>query len=126
MNGPMALSSKSLKRITCDSWRGSCVLPAVSKIIAKVILERIRATLISTVDADQAGFRAGSSCTDHINSLRIIIEQCKEFRSALHMIFFDIVNRDCIWRALRSRGIPEKNHSYYKSYILWCLVWRAA
>ena len=98
----------------CDNWRGICVLPAVSKIIAKVILERIRDPLISTVDAEQAGFRAGSSCTDHINSVRIIIEQCKEFRSDLHMIFidfekaFDSVNRDCIWQALRSRGIPEK------------------
>ena len=69
----------------CDNWRGICVLPAVSKIISKLILERIRDPLISTDDADQAGFRAGSSWTDHINSVRIIIEQCKEFRSDLHI-----------------------------------------
>ena len=66
-----------------DNWRGICVVPVVSKIIAKVILERIRDPLISIVDAEQAGFRAGSSCTDHFNSVRIIIlvVQYKEFRS---------------------------------------------
>ena len=73
----------------CDNLRGICVLPAISKIIAKVILERIRNALISTVDAERAGFRAGLSCTDHIKSVRIIREQCKEFRSDLHMIFMD-------------------------------------
>ena len=62
----------------CNNWRGMCVLPAVSKIIAKVIFERLRDPLISTVDAEQAGFRAGSSCTDHINS--VSIKECKEFR----------------------------------------------
>ena len=82
----------------CDNWHGICVLPAVSIIIVKVIVERIKDPLISTIDAEQVG----SSCTDHINSVRIIIEQCKEFRSDLHMVFndfekaFDSVHRDCI------------------------------
>ena len=98
----------------CDNWRDICILPVVSKMIAKVMLERIRDLLISTVDAEQAGFRAGSSHTDHINSVRIIIEQCKEFRSGLHMILidsekaFDSVNRDCIWQALGSRAYQKK------------------
>ena len=81
--------------------------------INRIIVERIKDPLISTVDAEQAGFRAGSLCTDHINAIRMIIEQCKEFRLDLHVIFidfekaFDSVNRDCIWQALRSRSIPE-------------------
>ena len=78
------------------------------------MLERIRDPLISPIDAEQAGFRAGSSCYDHINLVSIIIEQCEEFRSDLHMIFIDFekafhkVNRDCIWQDLRKRSIPEK------------------
>ena len=94
----------------CDNWRGICVLPAVSKIIAKVIFEHITHPLISTIDAEQAG----SSCTDHITSLRIITEQCREFRSDPHMVFidfekaFDSVHLDCIWEDLRSSGIPHK------------------
>ena len=82
------------------NWCGICVLPAVSKIKAKVILERIRDSFLSKFGAEQAGFRASSSCTDRINSVWIIIEQWKEFRSDLHMIFidfekaFDSVHRD--------------------------------
>ena len=57
---------------------------------------------------------ASLSCTDHFNSVRIIIEHCKEFRSDLLMIFtdferaFDSVNRNFSWQALHNRGIPEK------------------
>ena len=97
-----------------DNWCGIRVLSALSKIIAKLILERIKEPLISTIDAEQAGLRASSSCTDHINSVRIIIEQCKVFRSKLHIVFIDFekafnsVHRDCNWEALRSRGIPDK------------------
>ena len=59
----------------CDNWRGICVLAAISKSISKVILDRIRDYLYSTIDHEQAGFRPGSSCADHNNTLRIIIEQ---------------------------------------------------
>lgn len=98
----------------CDNWRGICVLPAVSKIVAKVILERLKQALYATIDAEQAGFRPGSSCTDHVNTLRIMIEQCAEFNTDLHMVFidfakaFDSINRDCIWAALQRRGVPDK------------------
>ena len=84
--------------LECDNCRGICVLPAVSKLI----LERVMDPLISIIDAEQSGFRAGLSCTEYINSVRIIIEQCKELRSDLHIVFFafkkafESVNRDCI------------------------------
>ena len=56
----------------------------------------------------------GSSCTDHINTIRILIEQCVEHRSDLSMIFmdfekaFDSIHRDCICTVLRNRAVPEK------------------
>ena len=66
-----------------------CALPAISKIICKVILDRIKEHLYSTIDREQAGFRPGSSCVDHINTLRIIIEQSTEYCSDLHLVFVD-------------------------------------
>ena len=65
----------------CDNWRGICVLPAISKIISKVRLDRIKDHIYSTKHREQAGFRPGSSCVDHINTLRLIIEQSAEYRS---------------------------------------------
>lgn len=48
--------------------------------------------------------------SDNINALRIFLEQCAKFRSALHLLFeyFDIVNREDIWNALCNINIPEK------------------
>ena len=91
----------------CDNWRGICVLPVISKIISRVILDRIKDHLYSTIDHEQAGFRSGSSYVDHINTLRIIIEQSAEYRSDLHLVFvdfektFDSVDREVLWMALR-------------------------
>ena len=87
---------------------------ACAKIISKIILERLKQHLYSTIDAEQAGFRPGSSCTDHINTIRILIEQCVEYISDLSMVLidfektFDSINRDCIWTAFRNRAVPEK------------------
>ena len=64
----------------CDNWRGNCVLPVVAKIISEIILQRLKQHMYSTIDAEQAGFCSSSSCTDHINTIRILIEQCVEHR----------------------------------------------
>ena len=93
-------------------------MPAISKIISKVILDRIKDHLYSTIDREQTGFRPGSSCIDHINTLRLIIEQSAEYRSDLHLVFvdfekaFDSVDRDGLWMALRRRGIPNNSVSH--------------
>ena len=73
---------------------------ANSIIIIKVIRDRIRDHLYSTIDREQAGFRPESSCVDHINTLRII---------EWHLVFvdfekaFDSVDRERLWMALRRR-----------------------
>ena len=71
-----------------DNWHGICILPAIVKIItkAKVILDRIKDHLYSTIDREQAGFRPGSSCVQHINMLRIISEQNTELNTVLSEI----------------------------------------
>lgn len=51
-----------------------CVLPAIAKIMAKIILGRINKNLESWIGKEQGVFRAGSSRIDNINILRIIID----------------------------------------------------
>lgn len=98
----------------CSNWRGICVLPVIAKIIAKIILERVKNVIEDSLNNEQAGFRAGRSCADHINTLRIIIEQSVEYKSPLYLLFidfekaFDKLNRIYIWRSLRRRGVPNK------------------
>jgi hypothetical protein len=71
-------------------------------------------SLESGLRMEQAGFRPNRSYIDQINTLRIIIEQSLEFHSPLYLMFvdykrvFDSINRECIWNALRERGLPNK------------------
>ena len=81
-------------------------MSAISKFSSKVTLDRIKDHLYFTIDCEQAGFRLRSSCVDHINTLRIIIEQSAEYRSDLQLGFvdlekaFDSVDREGLWMTL--------------------------
>ena len=58
----------------CKNWRGIMLLNMASKVFCRVILERIKIALDKKLREEQAGFRAGRSCTDQIATLRIIVE----------------------------------------------------
>jgi len=98
----------------CKNWRGIQLLSIPSKVLARVILERIKADVNKLLRAEQAGFRAGRSCADQIATLRIIIEQSIEWNSPLYVNIidfkkaFDSVDRDTKWQILRHYGLPSK------------------
>jgi len=98
----------------CKNWRGISLLNSIMKVLAMIILERISPIVNQHIRNEQAGFRPGRSCTDHINTVRIIIEQSNEWNSSLYLLFvdferaFDSVKRNAIWKALCEIGIPRK------------------
>ncbi|XP_052261550.1 uncharacterized protein LOC127865671 [Dreissena polymorpha] len=63
---------------------------------------------------EQAGFRKGKSCIDHIFVPRQILEQSHEWNGSLYLVFvnfekaFDSLHRDSLWKILRHYGIPQK------------------
>ena len=63
---------------------------------------------------EQAGIKQDGSCTDHIATMRIIIEQSLEWLTPLYTVFvhfqksFDSVDRDVIWRLMYHYGFPPK------------------
>lgn len=75
---------------------------------------RISTTLENVTRDNQAAYRPGRSCIDHINTLRIIIEQSVEWQSPLFLIFidfeqaFDSIHRETMWQILSSYGIPRR------------------
>ena len=79
-----------------------------------MILERMKTALDEKLRGEQAGFRAGRSCTDQIATLRIIVEQSIECQSSLYIKFIDfekafhIISSDVLWRLLRHYGMPDK------------------
>ncbi|XP_073670211.1 uncharacterized protein [Paramisgurnus dabryanus] len=97
----------------CNNWRGITLLSIPSKILAKIIIQRLSDAVDQHLRKEQAGFRKGRGCTDQIFVLRNIIEQCTEWQRQLYINFvdfekaFDSVHRDSLWRILRAYGIPQ-------------------
>ena len=98
----------------CDKWRGITLLSIPSKILARIILERMKNTIDKELRDEQAGFRKEKSCTDEIATLRVMVEQTLEWQISLYVCFvdfekaFDSMDRHSIWRILRHYRVPGK------------------
>jgi hypothetical protein len=98
----------------CNNWRGIALLFSLSKILSRIILNRIKRHIDNKLRREQMGFREGRSCIDQVNTLRIILEQFNEYQSLLYFIFidfeksFDSINRNKMWNAMKMFGIPDK------------------
>ena len=83
------------------------------KLFSKTICSRVNDTLVKGQFVDQAGFRSGYSCDDHLFVVTMITEMFAEFRRPLWIIAvdfrkaFDSINHQCLWTALLAQGVPE-------------------
>jgi hypothetical protein len=110
----------------CNNWRGIALLSSSSKILSRIILNRIKRHVDNKLRRQQMGFRGGRSCRDQVNTLRIILEQFNEYQLSLYLIFidfekaFDTINRNKMWNAMKIFGIPDKIirliQEMYKNY----------
>lgn len=98
----------------CNNYRGITLLSVPSKIFNRVILNRLQEAVDKRLRDQQAGFRKDRSCTDHIATLRIIIEQSIEWNTSLYINFidfekaFDSLDRATLWQLMDHYGIPTK------------------
>ena len=98
----------------CKNFRGISLLSVPSKILNRVILERLREAVDTRLRDNQAGFRKGRPCADQITTLRIIIEQSLEWKSPLYINLmgfekaFDSVDHQVLWRLMKLYGISDK------------------
>ena len=83
-------------------WRGIKLLSIPSKVISKIISERMKDAIDNVLRDEQAGFRKERFCAYQIAALRIIVEQSIEWQSPLYRCFidfekaFDSVDRESI------------------------------
>ena len=98
----------------CSNWRGVTLLSIRSKILTRIILNRIHNTAEQHLRKEQAGFRKHRSCVDLMNTLRAILEQSIDWQAILHVTLidfekaFDSVKREKMWFTLQTYGIPRK------------------
>ena len=65
------------------------LLSVASKVLCKIILERMKDSLDDRLRDEQAGFRKERSCCDQIATLRIIVEQTLERNTGIYLVFVD-------------------------------------
>ena len=98
----------------CSNWRGVTLLPLASKVISRILVNRIQAGVDKALRKEQAGFRKGRGTTEQIFILRNILEQANEWNSPVYIHFidfekaFDSVHRDSLWIIMKKYGIPQK------------------
>src|SRR6218665_194330 len=101
-------------RSECTNWRGITLLSIPGKIMAKVMLNRMRLAVDERLRQEQAGFRPGRSCCEQIFTLRKIIEKIVKHETPTLINFidlkkaFDSVHRESLWKIMKSYGIPQR------------------
>ena len=98
----------------CKNWRGITLLPVVSKVLERILIDRIKSGVDNRLRKEQAGYRPGRGTTNQVFILKNIIEQSHEWQSSLYLNFidfekvFDSVYRDSLWVIMKAYGIPLK------------------
>ena len=62
-----------------DNWRGITLLCIICKVFAACLLNRLKSLIYRLLRREQAGFRPGHGCMDHIFVLRTILEESLQF-----------------------------------------------
>ena len=94
-------------RACCDNHRGVTLLSIASKVLARVLLNRLTEHVFSNdiIPDSQCGFRKGRGTSDMIFTIRQLQEKCREQLQELYMVFidltkaFDTVNRRALWQS---------------------------
>ncbi|KAG0729261.1 Retrovirus-related Pol polyprotein from type-2 retrotransposable element R2DM [Chionoecetes opilio] len=116
--GVCNISSELLKAGGEAMIRGlHAVLTAVwqsGKVLAHLLLTRIRSHLVKHQRPQQSGFTPGKSTTDRILALCVLVERRRESRLGMLAAYvdlkkaFDSVHHESLWDLLRLRGIPAR------------------
>ena len=91
----------------CQNYRTISLISHPSKVMLKIILNRRQSQAEEIIVEEQAGFRAGSSTTEQIIYLRILVEKYLQHQQNLYHVFidfkkaFDRVWHEALWATVR-------------------------
>ena len=71
------------------NYRPISLLSQVYKIFTKVITKRLERKLDENPTREQAGFRKNYSTMDHIQTINLLREKCRDFNLPLCLIYVD-------------------------------------
>ena len=74
----------------CQNYRAISLISHSSKVMLKVILNRLKLQAEGIISEDLAGFRAGRSTTEQIFNLRILCKKYLQHQQNLYRVFIDL------------------------------------
>ena len=95
----------------CQNYRTISLISHPSKVMSKIILNRLQPQAEEITAEEQAGFRAGRSTTEQIFNLRILCEKYLQHQQNLYHVFidfknaFDMVWHEALWATMRKYNI---------------------
>ena len=107
----------------CESYRGIALGNTAYKILANIILVKIKPYVENITGDYQNGFRDGRSVTDNTSALKIINEKIWEFNQSVHYLFIDLqkaydsIHRDRLWKCMEDFTIPKILINMCRTYV---------
>ena len=84
----------------CQNYRTISLISHPSKVMLKIILNRLKPQAEKIIAEEQAGFRAGRSTTEQIFNLRILYEKYLQHQQDRYHVFIDFKKAfDRVWHA---------------------------
>ena len=105
----------------CQNYRTISLISHPSKVILKIILNRLRPQAEKIIAEEQAGFRAGRSITGQIFNLRILCEKYLPHQQNLYPVFIDFnkaserVWHAALWATMKKYNIGTNYPSHQKN-----------
>ncbi|XP_019237487.1 PREDICTED: uncharacterized protein LOC109217680 [Nicotiana attenuata] len=93
----------------CNSYRGIKIMSHALKVWERMVERRVRRNV--TIFENQFRFMHGWSTTEVINLVRRLVEQYRERKKDLHIVFIDLENayykvpRNVLWRCMKASKI---------------------
>ena len=95
----------------CQNYRTISLISHLSKVMLKIMLNRLKPEAEKIIAEEQAGFRPGRSTTEQIFNLRILCERYLQHQQDLYHVFidfkkaFDRVWHEALWATMRLYNI---------------------
>ena len=97
----------------CSNYRTIALVSHASKVMLKILQDRLQQYMNHELPDVQAGFRKGRGTRDQIANIRWIIEKAREFQKNIYFCFidyakaFDCVDHSKLWEILKEMGISD-------------------
>ena len=95
----------------CQNYRTISLISHLSKVMLKIILNRLKPQAEKIITEEQAGFRAGRSTTEQIFNVCILCEKYLQHQQDLYHVFidfkkaFDRVWHTALWATMKKYNV---------------------